>query len=109
KINLQAINNSIVFYVQCLQHRPKIKQADNCPAKKILPLITGGKIKKEKNIIPSFYFNIGCQFFIYQYSSAVFAHHYFFVLFDLALFLGRNSIKTSATRISFNSYNGQSI
>ena len=46
---------------------------------------------------------------INQDSTAVFADDNFFSLFDLALFLRRNSVKTSTTGISHNRHNTKSI
>ena len=70
-----------------------------------------GNIKKNIYIFTDvlLYFNIITQLLIYQYASAVFTYHYFFMLFDLTLLLRRNRIKTTAAGISFYGYHSQTI
>src|SRR3954447_5319787 len=49
------------------------------------------------------------QVVIYQYTSAVFAHHYFLALFYLTLLLRRDSIVATTTGITVNRYYSQAI
>jgi hypothetical protein len=49
------------------------------------------------------------QVFVNQDTAAVFADHYFFVLFDLALFLRGDRVKTTTAGISFHRHHCQTI
>src|SRR5215471_1039276 len=73
-----------------------------------------GKIKRklfyrirEKLRLLNLYFSI--QIIIDKYATAIFANHYFFVLFYFALFLGRDGIKATTACIALNWHNSKTI
>ena len=74
------------------------------------PDFIGGKIKKE-NLLNRRLFDLDVigQFFVYEDASTVLAYHYFLMLFDLALFLGRDRIEATAAGISFYSYDSKTV